>query len=136
MLFKGTAVTRGSGEGVVVATGMATELGQISSLVETPESETTPLEKRLDRLARRLIGLTLVIAALVAVTVVISGRGLYFAVEIAVALAVAVVVPPGMLSVIWKVSLSSTLAPGARSPIVQVSGSAAEPPWGSSSRES
>jgi Ca2+-transporting ATPase len=37
MLFKGTALTRGSAEGVVVATGMATELGQISSLVEEAE---------------------------------------------------------------------------------------------------
>jgi Ca2+-transporting ATPase len=104
MLFKGTSVTRGSGEGVVVATGMATELGQISSLVETPESETTPLEKRLDRLARRLIGLTLAIAALVAVTVVISGRGLYFAVEIAVALAVATI--PEGLPIVATVALA------------------------------
>jgi Ca2+-transporting ATPase len=95
MLFKGTAVTRGSGEGVVVATGMATELGRISSLVEEALPQTTPLEKRLDRLARRLIGLTLVIAALVAVTLIASGRGLYVAVEIAIALAVAAI-PEGL----------------------------------------
>jgi Ca2+-transporting ATPase len=95
MLFKGTAVTRGSGEGVVVATGMASELGRISSLVEEAGPQTTPLEKRLDRLARRLIGLTLVIAALVAVTLIASGRGLYVAVEIAIALAVAAI-PEGL----------------------------------------
>jgi Ca2+-transporting ATPase len=95
LLFKGTALTRGSGEAVVVATGMATELGRISSLVEAAEPETTPLEKRLDRLARRLIGLTLAIAALVAVVVIASGRGPFFAVEIAIALAVATI-PEGL----------------------------------------
>jgi Ca2+-transporting ATPase len=104
MLFKGTAVTCGSGEGVVVATGMATELGQISSLVEEAEPEATPLEKRLDRLARRLIGLTLVIATLVAVAVVVSGRGLYFAVEIAIALAVATI--PEGLPIVATVALA------------------------------
>jgi Ca2+-transporting ATPase len=104
MLFKGTAVTRGSGEGVVVATGMATELGRISSLVEQAEPETTPLEKRLDRLARRLIGLTLAIAALVAVAMIASGRGLYLAVEIAIALAVATI--PEGLPIVATVALA------------------------------
>jgi Ca2+-transporting ATPase len=104
MLFKGTAVTRGSGEGVVVATGMATELGHISSLVEEAEPETTPLEKRLDRLARRLIGLTLVIAAFVAGAVIASGRSLYFAVEIGIALAVATI--PEGLPIVATVALA------------------------------
>jgi len=104
MLFKGTAVTRGSGEAVVVATGTATELGQIASLVGEAEPETTPLEKRLDRLGRRLIGLTLAIAALVAIVVLVSGRGLYFALEIAVALAVATI--PEGLPIVATVALA------------------------------
>ncbi|NBB72405.1 MAG: HAD-IC family P-type ATPase, partial [Bacteroidetes bacterium] len=45
MVFKGTSITRGTGEGVVVASGMDTELGEISSLVEEAESEETPLEE-------------------------------------------------------------------------------------------
>ena len=65
MVHKGTAITRGSGEGVVVATGMDTELGHISSLVEEAEQEATPLEKRLDRLGRRLVWVTLGIGAFV-----------------------------------------------------------------------
>jgi Ca2+-transporting ATPase len=104
MLFKGTALTRGSGEGVVVATGMSTELGRISALVEEAEPETTPLEKRLDRLARRLIGLTLAIAALVAVTMLASGRELYFAIEISIALAVATI--PEGLPIVATVALA------------------------------
>lgn len=43
MLFKGTAITSGSGEGVVVATGLATELGKISALVQETDSSDTPL---------------------------------------------------------------------------------------------
>jgi Ca2+-transporting ATPase len=104
MLFKGTAVTRGAGEGVVVATGMETELGRISSLVEAAEPEATPLEKRLDRLARVLIGLTLAVATLVAVAMVSSGRGLYLAVEIALALAVATI--PEGLPIVATVALA------------------------------
>ena len=104
MLFKGTAVTRGSGEGVVVATGMATELGRISSLVDEAEPETTPLEKRLDRLARRLVGLTVAIAAVVAGVVVASGREVFFAVEIGIALAVATI--PEGLPIVATVALA------------------------------
>lgn len=55
MAYKGTAIVRGSGEGVVTATGMDSELGKISSLVEEAEEERTPLEKRLEGLARNLV---------------------------------------------------------------------------------
>ena len=50
MLFKGTSLTRGAGRGIVVATGMTTELGRISELAEGAQEEVTPLEKRLDSL--------------------------------------------------------------------------------------
>lgn len=104
MLFKGTALTNGSGEAVVVARGMATELGGISSLVQEAEANVTPLEKRLDRLGRRLIGLTLVIAAVVAGTMWSSGHGLFLAMEIAIALAVATI--PEGLPIVATVALA------------------------------
>jgi Ca2+-transporting ATPase len=47
MLYKGTSVTRGSGLAVVVTTGMATELGTITSLVEEAGEEEEPLLHRL-----------------------------------------------------------------------------------------
>ena len=59
MLFKGTSITRGNGIGVVVATGMDTELGHISRLVEEAEPETSPLEKKLVRLSGQLVWVTL-----------------------------------------------------------------------------
>jgi Ca2+-transporting ATPase len=95
MLFKGTAVTRGAGEGVVVATGMETELGHISSLVEEAEEERTPLERRLNELGQRLVWVTLVIAAVVAVAGIVAGKELLLMIETAIALAVATV-PEGL----------------------------------------
>jgi Ca2+-transporting ATPase len=95
MLFKGTAITRGAGEGVVMATGMETELGHISSLVEEAEEEITPLEKRLDQLGHRLVAVTLGIAALVAVAGVLGGKELLLIIETAISLAVATV-PEGL----------------------------------------
>ncbi|HXV78375.1 MAG TPA: cation-transporting P-type ATPase [Candidatus Binatia bacterium] len=95
MLFKGTALTRGSGEGVVVAIGMETELGHISHLVEEAKEEITPLEKRLDRLGHRLIWVTLIISVFVAVSGIIMGKDLVLMVETAIALAVATI-PEGL----------------------------------------
>jgi len=95
MLFKGTATTRGTATGVVVATGMATELGRISALVEAAESTASPLEKRLDSLSTRLVGVTLVLAVLIAVTGVSVGQDLFLMLETAIALAVAAV-PEGL----------------------------------------
>ena len=95
MVHKGTAVTRGSGEGVVIATGMDTELGHISSLVEEAEEKSTPLEERLDKLGRRLVWITLVIAALVAIAGIVAGKDLLLMIETAIALAVATV-PEGL----------------------------------------
>lgn len=98
MIFMGTAITRGSCEGVVVATGMNTELGQIASLVEEAEEEGTPLEKRLDQLGYRLIWATLVITALAAITGVLRGKELFLMIETAIALSVAAI-PEGLPTV-------------------------------------
>ena len=95
MVYKGTAITRGSGEGVVVATGMETELGHISSLVEEAQEEITPLEKRLDKLGQRLVWGTLAIASLIALIGILIGKDPLLIVETAIALAVATV-PEGL----------------------------------------
>ena len=95
MLYKGTAVTRGSGSGVVVATGMETELGHISALVEEAEEEITPLEERLDLLGQRLVWVTLGLAAVVAASGIAAGKDLLLIVETAIALAVAAI-PEGL----------------------------------------
>jgi len=95
MLFKGTAVTRGSGEAVVTATGMNTELGEISSLVHEAQESVTPLEKRLALLARKLLWVTLLIIVIVAVTGIARGKEVVMMIETAIALAVAAI-PEGL----------------------------------------
>ena len=95
MGYAGTAVTQGSGSGVVVATGLATELGEIARLVSESGQSITPLEKRLDRLGQRLIWLTLVVAVLVAGTGMLAGTDLRLMVETAIAMAIAAV-PEGL----------------------------------------
>ncbi|MGF1513421.1 MAG: cation-translocating P-type ATPase [Elainellaceae cyanobacterium] len=103
-LFKGTAVTRGSGEAVVVAIGMKTELGHISELTAQAKEEVTPLEERLDELGRRLIWITLAIVAVVAVFGVVGGNDLFLMIETAIALAVGAV--PEGLPIVATVALA------------------------------
>ena len=95
MLFKGTSVTSGSGLGVVTATGMATEIGTIASLTQEAGEEATPLEKRLERLGRRLIALTFLMGIIVAVAGVLGGKDWVLVLETAIAMAVAAV-PEGL----------------------------------------
>lgn len=95
MLYKGTAISRGSGIAVVVQTGLRTELGQISDLVSKAESEQTPLEERLNRLGYRLIVLTLGIAFVITLAGILRGADLYLMIETGIALAVASI-PEGL----------------------------------------
>ncbi|MBN1685456.1 MAG: HAD-IC family P-type ATPase [Spirochaetales bacterium] len=95
MLFKGTKIIRGSGDAVVTATGMQTELGTISSLVTETKDEKTPLEKQLAKLGNRLIWITLGIAVVVVVAGVLSGKELRLMIETSIALAVAAI-PEGL----------------------------------------
>ena len=98
-LFQGTEVVRGRGLALVTATGMATELGQIAELINTAGGEETPLQQRLDGLAKVLVGSSL---ALVAVVV---GLGLALKqdplnlLEVSLSMAVAIV-PEGLPAVI------------------------------------
>lgn len=95
MLFKGTALTSGSGKAVIVGTGYETEIGQIANLVSKASAQATPLEKRLDALAGRLVWIVLLIAVLVAVAGFAAGRDIWLAIEVAIVLAVAAI-PEGL----------------------------------------
>ena len=95
LAYAGTAVTRGRGEGVVVATGYQTEIGGIAELIRSEPDTQTPLGRRMDQLAK-LIGVVVVAAsALVFAIGLLRGGDLSELFLTAVALAVAAV-PEGL----------------------------------------
>ena len=72
MLFSSSLITYGRGKGIVVETGMNTEVGKIAGMLDSAEETTTPLQEKLNSL-----GKTLGIAALV-ICAVIFGIGLFY----------------------------------------------------------
>jgi Ca2+-transporting ATPase len=98
MAYKGTFVTKGNAVALVVATGAATEIGRVSELVSEVEEEETPLEQRLDRMGRRLIGVCLGVAAVVFVSGMLQEVEWLQMLEAAIALAIAAV-PEGLPAV-------------------------------------
>lgn len=104
MAFKGTAITQGAGEAIVVATGMDTELGQISDLAQSASAEVAPLERRLDRLGHRLVWLTLALAGLTIAAGILRGNDVAAMIQTGIALAVAAV--PEGLPVVATLSLA------------------------------
>jgi len=95
MLYKGTTVTEGSAEAIVVAIGMETELGRISQLTEAVVEELTPLERRLEHLGRRMAWLVLLAAAVIAAAGIWAGHPVRLIVATSIALGVAAV-PEGL----------------------------------------
>ncbi len=95
MIFKGTAIVKGNAKAIITGTGLHTELGKITSLVETAEQSSTPLEKKLQGLTKKLIWITSGFAFIFIVTGAIQGKDIYLIVETALALAVAAI-PEGL----------------------------------------
>ena len=109
MLFSGTVVTYGRGRAVVVATGMATEVGRITGLLEAAKKEPTSLQQELDRTGKRLSVIMLGICAVVLGAGLLTTSTFTFNVVLslflfAVALAVAAI--PEALPAIVTVGLS------------------------------
>lgn len=99
MAFMGTLVTRGSGQGIVVATGMDTQMGQIASLIQTTETLQTPLQHRLEQLGKVLITAALVLTAAVVLAGIWHGQDTYKMFLAGVSLAVAAI-PEGLPAVV------------------------------------
>ncbi len=99
MVYMGTVVTYGRGVGVVVHTGMNTELGNIAELIQAVEREPTPLQRRLDQLARGLAVAALGIVTVVFVLGILRGEDLRLMFLTAISMAVAAV-PEGLPAVV------------------------------------
>ncbi|PKO33776.1 MAG: haloacid dehalogenase [Betaproteobacteria bacterium HGW-Betaproteobacteria-7] len=113
MVFKGTAVAQGSGQAIVTATGMQTEMGDIATLLDTTPDAPTPLQIEIAHLGKVLGIAALVIAAVVVVTILLISdiaevADVVTVLLLGVSLAVAAV-PEGLLAI-----LSVVLAMGVR----------------------
>ncbi|BAK67248.1 cation transport ATPase [Sphingobium sp. SYK-6] len=109
MTFSGTLVAAGQGTGVVVETGIGTEIGRISKLLQSVEELTTPLLRQIEHFARHFTAVVLVAAVLLfAFAVLVRGFAWDEALIFIVALAVGVI-PEGLPAVI-----TITLAIGVR----------------------
>ena len=99
MAFMSTLVTRGRGVGVVVETGMKTEVGKIAHLINTEKKEKTPLEIRLDKLGKTLGMFAIGICVVIFVIALIQGRDLADMFILSVSLAVAAI-PEGLAAIV------------------------------------
>jgi P-type Ca2+ transporter type 2C len=107
VLFAGTAVTYGRGKAVVVATGMSTQMGLIAGALKSAAPESTPLQRELDRVGRRLGLIVVVIAVVMIATIILvedvkGVSDLFDVLILGVALAVAAV-PEGLPAVVTAV---------------------------------
>ncbi|CAI08472.1 Cation transport ATPases [Aromatoleum aromaticum EbN1] len=99
LLYMNTVVTRGRAELIVVATGMATEMGQLAGMIAGTAETETPLQRQLDSLGKKLAAIAGVVVT--AIFALDSARGLPWteAAMSAVALAVAAI-PEGLPAVV------------------------------------
>jgi Ca2+-transporting ATPase len=108
LAYKGTTITYGRGRGVAVATGMATEVGRIATLLQHAGDVKTPLQRRLGAFGRRLAVVALAICAVVFAAGIARGESPFLMFMTALSLAVAAI-PEALPAVV-----AITLALGAR----------------------
>ena len=104
LAFKSSLITRGRGKGVVVASGLNTEIGHIAGMLQGEASVKTPLQRRLSRFGRYLALAVLAICAVVFVTGLLQGQPLMLMLLTAVSLAVAAI--PEALPAVVTISLA------------------------------
>ena len=98
MLFSSSLVTYGRGKGIVVETGMTTEVGKIAGMINSTEKQETPLQQKLNKLGKTLGIAALAICLLIFVIGLLQGKEVITMFMTAVSLAVAAI-PEGLVAV-------------------------------------
>jgi Ca2+-transporting ATPase len=99
MVFMGTMALGGRGSGVVVGTGMQSEMGRVAHLIQEATEEDTPLQKRLEQMGRLLVTACLLVCGLVVAMGMARGYPAYKMFMAGVSLAVAAI-PEGLPAVV------------------------------------
>ena len=107
MAFKGTLITHGRGRGIVVATGMKTELGKIAEMLQQKE-KATPLQIRMEKFGKNLSYIILGICLLLLATGLLRGEDPLQILLLSISLAVAAI--PEALPALITISLSRGVA--------------------------
>jgi Ca2+-transporting ATPase len=118
MAYMNSTVTRGRGEMVVTATGMATEVGQISGMLSEVQQEKTPLTRQLDQLTVLITIMAGVALALVVVLGLVRGDDFDELFLIGISLAIAAI-PTGLPAVVTTMLSLGTQALAAKGAIVK-----------------
>jgi Ca2+-transporting ATPase len=98
MVYLGTTVASGTGAAIVTATGVATQLGRVGQLVALAGERTTPLERQIEGLGRRLIVVALGVCAVVTSVGILHGQPVGLMLETGITLAVSAI-PEGLPAV-------------------------------------
>lgn len=99
MAFMSTLVTYGRGEGIVIATGMETEMGKIAKILDEDLDELTPLQKRLEELGKTLGLIAISVCILIFAIAFFQKRDLFEMFLTAISLAVAAI-PEGLAAIV------------------------------------
>ena len=131
MLYKGTTVVGGSGIGIVVATGLETELGKIASSLMEIEQDDTPIQKKLARLAKQLTIAIAILSVIILLVGIFLMKDTSISETIIFAIGLAVAAVPEGLPVVLTLTMAIGITRMARKrslirklPAVEVLGSA------------
>ena len=106
LIFKGTQVVQGRGKAVVTKTGMQTEIGLIATMLQTVETEPTPLQQRMTQLGNVLVGGSLSLVILITIAGLLKSGWQIFEEILETSLSMAVAVVPEGLPAVVTVTLA------------------------------
>ena len=99
MVFMSTNIIKGNGEGIVIKTGMDTQIGKIAKLLKKEKKSITPLQKKLNEISKILAILTVILCLFIFILSITQNRDKMEMLITAISLAVAVI-PEGLLAVV------------------------------------